>query len=74
MGEWLEVWTRRFIKDNVINGRLMNTDRFLKIPVEQDIGKTAKLHCFDLHSIPPLIMFVKQCIGDSALVEAPLLK
>ena len=34
LGEWLEVWTRGFIKDNVINGRLMNTISYFKIPVE----------------------------------------
>ena len=35
LGEWLEVWTRGFIKDDVINGRFLN--------INQSIGELATL-------------------------------
>ena len=52
LGEWLEVLTRRFIKDDVINGRFININSPCMQPVDYHIGKTVKLYCYDPRSSP----------------------
>ena len=52
LGEWLEVWTRGFIEDNVINGSFININSNEHQPVVSHIGKTVVLYRYDPRSSP----------------------
>ena len=69
LDELLEVWNRGFIKDDVINGRLINSNSFLKQPVEQCIVKTLKLHHHDPRTSPfgDSVIFN---VGETSVLEA----